>query len=642
MGVVTLLVLTCAVMTSTSSSFSAVTANPGNAFASAASFCGAGYTPSWMTGFEHGVVYASSGTGMLDSVGATSGSALTADTAVTRSGAFSLKLVKANGGDGYARLPYLGTPNVVVMRTAIRFQTLPSSAPASIVLLQGTAGGSATLTYNTGSQKLSVNIGGTSVLSSTTISAGRWYVVDLRATFNTNPRTLDWRLDGAAQTQATKSVTASTSNGIVQLGEFSSTTAYTQWYDDLAVTTTSGDYPLPDGRVRALVPDSVASSSSSTTLKDDAGTGVTAGGSLFSRLDESPMSSTGDFMKQVANGSTAYAELSMTDVASSGCVDAVSGVVAYHSSNATGASGKTSFMESGTERVVYSGTMNPGATQAYVAGVLSPATGNWTAAKLTAMTARIGFSPTATSSNYAAWDGVRIEYEQLPDPDNDYADTVLADSPAGYWRLGEASGTTATAASGSPNGTYANGPLLGMGGAVNDSDTAPWFDGTDDYAGFGNNYGFTGTSSFSVELWVETTAATSGYRRILSKQAASGGGWALLLASTAQAMPNQLTFYRQDASAADYADSGVALEPNVVYHVVATYDGSKIRLYVDGSLAVTANSTRSVPSNAANMQAGAPPWAGVDCLTGMIDEVAVYNSVLSAPRVQAHYDAGKS
>ena len=37
-----------------------------------------------------------------------------------------------------------------------------------------------------------------------------------------------------------------------------------------------------------------------------------------------------------------------------------------------------------------------------------------------------------------------------------YYDTVMADSPVSYWRLGEAAGATANDAAGGNNGTYVN------------------------------------------------------------------------------------------------------------------------------------------------------------------------------------------
>src|SRR5947209_3843975 len=50
-----------------------------------------------------------------------------------------------------------------------------------------------------------------------------------------------------------------------------------------------------------------------------------------------------------------------------------------------------------------------------------------------------------------------------------YSVTVLADSPAGYWRLGEKSGTVAADLSGNNlSGTYSSGVALDRPGALTD------------------------------------------------------------------------------------------------------------------------------------------------------------------------------
>jgi hypothetical protein len=76
---------------------------------------------------------------------------------------------------------------------------------------------------------------------------------------------------------------------------------------------------------------------------------------------------------------------------------------------------------------------------------------------------------------------------------------VLADNPVGYWRFGELSGTTATARAGTPNGTYTNGPILGVGGGVGDTDSGALFDGVDDRVRFGDVHHFPSNAPFSIE-----------------------------------------------------------------------------------------------------------------------------------------------
>jgi hypothetical protein len=55
----------------------------------------------------------------------------------------------------------------------------------------------------------------------------------------------------------------------------------------------------------------------------------------------------------------------------------------------------------------------------------------------------------------------------------------VADSPLGYWRLGESSGSTALEGTHGYHGTYFNSPTLAQTGALNlDGDTSVTFNGT--------------------------------------------------------------------------------------------------------------------------------------------------------------------
>ena len=83
-----------------------------------------------------------------------------------------------------------------------------------------------------------------------------------------------------------------------------------------------------------------------------------------------------------------------------------------------------------------------------------------------------------------------------------YSASVLADSPRAYWRLGEASGTTAADASGNNRtGSYLNTPSLGAPGALTgDSNTAVSFNGVDEYVNVPYLAALNPTA-FTVEAW---------------------------------------------------------------------------------------------------------------------------------------------
>ena len=79
--------------------------------------------------------------------------------------------------------------------------------------------------------------------------------------------------------------------------------------------------------------------------------------------------------------------------------------------------------------------------------------------------------------------------------------------------------------------------------------------------------------------------------------------------------------------------------PGGTYHVVGTYDGATQRLYVNGVEVAHRAQTGAASTSSYNVRIGSWDGSG-EFLGGVVDEVAVYRSTLSAERVQAHYAAG--
>src|SRR5206468_8639854 len=106
------------------------------------------------------------------------------------------------------------------------------------------------------------------------------------------------------------------------------------------------------------------------------------------------------------------------------------------------------------------------------AGATSTAITNLSAASYTftvAATTAYGLGATSTASTAVTVTGTAYPY----------ATTVLGNSPAGYWRMGEGAGALAVDASGQGNpGTFSGGVTLGQTGAIQgDPDKGPTLDG---------------------------------------------------------------------------------------------------------------------------------------------------------------------
>jgi hypothetical protein len=397
------LALGCAAMP-TVSSFSGSTANPTSNFSAAASF---GCTPQtlnpvWMTGFEHGVTTAATGSGLLD-IDWNSAVTITADSSVKRSGNYSMKIVRTGGSTGGRSRSV--PSSMVVFRIAFRFSSLPSGDVENILGVWSTNANELNVGYVSATQKLSVAfVGGTQRTSTAALSANTWYVLDMRANFGANPHTADWQLNAVAQTQATKSAASETPSEIWLGPDGTESVAFTAWYDDFTISSTSSDYPIGDGSVLGLSPDAMGTSNDAgAKLSTEAGAW---GSTTWDKLDEVPMTSTSDYVKQTAVASGNYLELTFADTGST-CINGVQGELAYHASSTGGNSAKTSVFESGTERVVFSGSM-ASTTLVYKSAIIAVTSGTWTQAKVNALTARIGYASSITGQPY--WDDLMVEY----------------------------------------------------------------------------------------------------------------------------------------------------------------------------------------------------------------------------------------
>lgn len=217
-----------------------------------------------------------------------------------------------------------------------------------------------------------------------------------------------------------------------------------------------------------------------------------------------------------------------------------------------------------------------------------------------------------------------------------YEQTVKADNPSDYLRLGETAGTTASNLIGS-SGSYAGGVVLGAPGALpSDPDRAPRLDGVDGHVALpAGQADF--TPGFSVDAWVNPSTSANSARIIdFGSGAALDNVYLTRKGTTADIELGvyQLTTLRTITAPGKLVN-------NKWQHVGATIDASgNGAIYYNG--AVVATGYVGVPRNITRLNnyigrsnnATHAYWAGGQ------DEVAVYRSALSAARMKAHYESG--
>ncbi|HZO13050.1 MAG TPA: LamG domain-containing protein [Polyangiaceae bacterium] len=221
-----------------------------------------------------------------------------------------------------------------------------------------------------------------------------------------------------------------------------------------------------------------------------------------------------------------------------------------------------------------------------------------------------------------------------------YCQLVLEDKPMGYWRLGEGPGKTeAIDEMGAYPGAYAprTGTLtLGQASLTSEMDTAARID--NDAPGLvavrvDDGPYFPGRTTFTLEVWVkplDVQYAAMIEKHDLGLADALEQGYVLTYDA-----PNLFRFGR---IANDDYDTITAPLPVVaaIYHVVATYDGNDMCLFVNGEQKSCAVSPLQL------VAINRPLAMGREMSSGVLDEVAVYNSALSQEQIAWHYRVGQN
>lgn len=207
-----------------------------------------------------------------------------------------------------------------------------------------------------------------------------------------------------------------------------------------------------------------------------------------------------------------------------------------------------------------------------------------------------------------------------------YRDAVLADNPIAYWQLDEAAGaTTAVDSAGTPQSGTCFNVTLGQPSAFANLGTCGSFNGTNSRVVTPFDAAFNlGSGDFSIECWYRTSVSSRG--DIFNFKA--GGGDLGIFANNGSSGNIGGWFNTGALPSATAALSAW-------HHIVYVRSGGTITLYVDGQARASAANAQSVNSPNASVIFGANQtsfW-----FNGLIDEVAYYNSALSAERVALHY-----
>jgi PKD repeat protein len=156
------------------------------------------------------------------------------------------------------------------------------------------------------------------------------------------------------------------------------------------------------------------------------------------------------------------------------------------------------------------------------------------------------------------------------------------------------------------------------------------FDGVNDWVTVADSASLDATTALTLEAWVRPSTTSGSWRTALLKERTGGLCYALY-AQTGALGPSA---HVAVGGAEPRARSSSLLSAGVWTHLAATYDGSMIRLYVNGTLAVSQAASGAVTSSTGALRIGGNSvWS--EWFAGLIDEVRVYDRALTAGEIQA-------
>ncbi|HPQ12612.1 MAG TPA: DUF2341 domain-containing protein, partial [Paludibacteraceae bacterium] len=213
---------------------------------------------------------------------------------------------------------------------------------------------------------------------------------------------------------------------------------------------------------------------------------------------------------------------------------------------------------------------------------------------------------------------------------NTFVRVINSNSPVkGSWHLDEGSGTTAYDRSGNGNnGTLYNSPT--------------WVDGK-----FGKALSFNGSNDyvttpiksntltdFTMEAWVKASSVPSNRRIVM------GSGWnyndwyiGINLSSNTGAPARKWLFWVASNSQIAYLAAPDEIVAGEWYYLVATYQGTTGKFYINGNYIGSFTFTRTTDTNP--FQIGRS-YSG-EYFNGLVDEVRVYNRALTSAEVSDLY-----
>ncbi|KKU99167.1 MAG: Fibronectin type III domain protein, partial [Candidatus Jorgensenbacteria bacterium GW2011_GWC1_48_8] len=211
----------------------------------------------------------------------------------------------------------------------------------------------------------------------------------------------------------------------------------------------------------------------------------------------------------------------------------------------------------------------------------------------------------------------------------------------GYWNFEEGSGATTYDSSGAGNvGTWNGSGSHWASGRV--GTYGGQFNGTNDYLDVGNTSSLNITGNITFMAWVYLTSLPgTGQYRVINRGV--DGGFGMYVGAGDHPDDIECGIRTSNGGRAISSDGYASNILNMWTHLACVYDGSALRLYVNGSQigSASASGENNVGGYNTSVRIGSD-WLPGKFFPGRIDTVRIYDRGLSADEVRAIYESANN
>lgn len=211
-----------------------------------------------------------------------------------------------------------------------------------------------------------------------------------------------------------------------------------------------------------------------------------------------------------------------------------------------------------------------------------------------------------------------------------YAQEVIADSPAGYWKFNEGSGTSFTDYSGNSLTLGSHGsPTLSNSGPGTGETCATLVSSSSQYFDHADANSLDLGDVFTIEIWYKRSATQGTFQYLLSK---GSNAYAMYMDT------GNFAWCQRRAILDLFRTSSQITSTTTWQHIVAVKNGATHAMYLNGSSNIQDAGNSTCADNTTLLTIGCRDDLS-SFLDGSIAHVAIYPTALSSGRVAAHYAA---